>query len=143
MVGFDAPSEEHPFRLVAAPSRSFLNTSFTETPGSIAREKRPTAMMHPADCAELGVGDGDRVRLGNARGSVVVHAKLFTGVQRRVVIVEGIWPNHAFEEGIGINTLTSAEPGYPNGGGCFHDTAIWARRAEAARIGREAAAAAE
>jgi formylmethanofuran dehydrogenase subunit D len=69
------------------------------------------------------------VRLGNARGSVVVHAKPFTGVQRGVVIVEGIWPNAAFEEGIGINTLVSAEPGYPNGGGVFHDTAIWVRAA--------------
>jgi anaerobic selenocysteine-containing dehydrogenase len=128
-MAFDAATEEHPFRLVAAPARSFLNTSFTETPGSIAREKRPTALMHPDDCAALLVTEGDRVRLGNARGSVVVPAKPFTGVQRGVVIVEGIWPNHAFEEGIGINTLTSAERGYPNGGGCFHDTAIWIRRA--------------
>jgi anaerobic selenocysteine-containing dehydrogenase len=143
MMAFDAPSETHPFRLVAAPSRSFLNTSFTETPGSIAREKRPTAMMHPEDCAALGVGDGDRVRLGNTRGSVVVRAKPFTGVQRGVVIVEGIWPNHAFEEGIGINTLTSAEPGYPNGGGCFHDTAVWIRPAEAVRLQGPTAAAAE
>ena len=34
-------------------------------------------------------------------GSVVVHARPFDGLQTRVVIVEGIWPNHAFEEGIG------------------------------------------
>jgi anaerobic selenocysteine-containing dehydrogenase len=142
-MAFDATSDAHPFRLVAAPSRSFLNTSFTETPGSIAREKRPTALMHPDDCAELSVGEGDRVRLGNMRGNVVVYTKPFTGVQRGVVIVEGIWPNHAFEEGIGINTLISAEPGYPNGGGCFHDTAIWARRAEARRMQDETAAAAE
>jgi anaerobic selenocysteine-containing dehydrogenase len=128
-MAFDATDDAHPFRLVAAPARSFLNTSFTETPGSIAREKRPTALMHPDDCASLGVADGARVRLGNTRGSVVVHAKPFTGVQRGVVIVEGIWPNAAFEEGIGINTLVSAEPGYPNGGGCFHDNAIWVRAA--------------
>ncbi len=128
-MAFDATDDAHTFRLVAAPARSFLNTSFTETPGSVAREKRPTALMHPDDCAALAVTDGGRVRLGNTRGSVVVHAKPFTGVQRGVVIVEGIWPNAAFEEGIGINTLVSAEPGYPNGGGCFHDNAIWVRAA--------------
>jgi anaerobic selenocysteine-containing dehydrogenase len=139
-MAFDAPNEAHPFRLVAAPARSFLNTSFTETPGSAAREKRPTALMHPQDCAALLVTEGDRVRLGNTRGSVVVHAKPFTGVQPGVVIVEGIWPNHAFEEGIGINTLTSADRGYPNGGGCFHDTAIWIRRADAPNLARGAAA---
>ena len=128
-MAFDAPDADHPFRLVAAPSRSFLNTTFNETPTSRAREGRPTALIHPDDCAALGLAAGDRVRLGNRRGSVVVHAKPFDGVQRGVVIVEGIWPNAAFEEGIGINTLISAEPGYPNGGGVFHDTAIWMRLA--------------
>ena len=54
---------------------------------------------------------------------------LSTGRRRKTVIVEGIWPNHAFEEGIGINALTSADPGRPNGGAVFHDTAVWVRRA--------------
>jgi hypothetical protein len=46
-------------------------------------------------------------------------------LQRRVVITEGLWPNHAFEEGIGINLLTSADPGLPRGGAVFHDTSVW------------------
>jgi hypothetical protein len=46
-------------------------------------------------------------------------------MQKRVVIVEGLWPNHAFEEGIGINLLTSADPGLPRGGAVFHDTSVW------------------
>ena len=77
----------------------------------------------------LGIAAGERVRLGNARGSVVVHAKPFDGLQRGVVVVEGIWPNGCFEEGRGINTLTSADPGLPKGGAVFHDTAVWLRRA--------------
>src|SRR3546814_2301963 len=60
-------NEAHPFRMVAAPARSFLNTSFTETPGSRAREGRPTVLMHPEDCARLAIAEGDRVRLGNHR----------------------------------------------------------------------------
>ena len=122
---FDAPDDEHPFRLVAAPARSFLNTTFTETPGSRAREKRPMARIHPEDCAALGLSAGARVRLGNRRASIVLHAEPFAGVQRGVVVVESIWPNAAFEEGVGINALTSADPGLPNGGAVFHDTAIW------------------
>ena len=114
-----------PFRLVAAPSRSFLNTSFNNTPSSIAREGRPTALVHSQALAELGLGDGERIRIGNRRGSVVVHARAFDGLQKRVVIVEGLWPNHAFEEGIGINLLTSADPGLPHGGAVFHDTSVW------------------
>jgi anaerobic selenocysteine-containing dehydrogenase len=125
----DAADAEHPFRLVAAPARQFLNTSFTETPGSKAREGRPTVMVHPVDCSRAGIIEGDRVRVGNRQGSIVVHARPFDGLQPGVVVIESIWPNSAFEEGIGVNTLISADAGRPNSGAVFHDTAVWLRRA--------------
>jgi anaerobic selenocysteine-containing dehydrogenase len=125
----DRTDAEHPFRLVAPPARSFLNTTFNNLPSGVAREGKPVARIHPDDLAALGLADGARVRLGNLRGSVVLSARAFAGLQRGVVVVEGIWPNAAFEEGIGINALTSADPGLPNGGAVFHDTAIWVRGA--------------
>jgi anaerobic selenocysteine-containing dehydrogenase len=125
----DDGDPERPFRLVPAPSRSFLNSSFNNLPSGVAREGRPTAMVHPAALAALGLVDGDRIRIGNGKGSVVVHARAFDGLQCRVVVVEGLWPNHAFEEGIGINLLTSADPGLPGGGAVFHDTSVWLRPA--------------
>ena len=127
------PPPDRPFRLVTAPARSFLNTSFTETPTSRQREGRPTVLLHPADAARLGIADGDRVRLGNARGEVVLHARLFDGLQPGVVVAESVWPNAAFEGGIGINALTSDDPAPPMGGAVFHDTAVWLRR-EAAEM---------
>ena len=125
----DGTDEARPFRLVTAPSRNYLNTSFTETDTSIRNEQRPTIMLHPTDCDELGLVDGDRVRIGNDRGDLVVHIQPFDGIERRVAIVEGIWPNLAFEEGMGINLLVSSDPAKPNGGAVFHDTAIWVRAA--------------
>ena len=125
----DRADPERPFRLVTAPARNFLNSSFTETPTSKAREGRPTAKLHPEDAARLAIGEGDRVRMGNAKGSLVLHAELFAGMVRGTVIVESVWPNAAFEEGVGINLLVSAEPGAPVGGGLFHDTAVWIRPA--------------
>jgi len=124
----DSATAEKPFRLVAAPARTFLNSTFTETPSSLKRERRPTALIHPADCAALDVTEGDRVRLGNQRGEVVVHVRPQDGQQRGVVVVEGLWPNRHFENGLGINALTSSDPGWPNGGAAFHDTAVWIRR---------------
>src|SRR3546814_1077487 len=64
----DESSPEHPWRLVTAPARQFLNTTFTETDTSRQREGRPTARIHPEDCRELGLAEGDRVRLGNRKG---------------------------------------------------------------------------
>jgi anaerobic selenocysteine-containing dehydrogenase len=132
----DNPTAEKPFRLVAAPARTFLNSTFTETQSSRAREKRPTALLHPDDCAALGAGAGAPVRLGNERGEVVVHAEPRAGQPRGVVVVEGVWPNRHFRNGIGINALTSAEPGYPKGGAVFHDTAVWIRPVDADGAGR-------
>ena len=132
-TAYDGAGADHPFRLVTAPARQFLNTSFTETPTSRKREGRPEAMLHPDDAARLGVGEGDRLRLGNDRGEVVLHATIGAGQQPGTVIVESVWPNAAFEGGIGINALTSEDPAFPAGGAVFHDTAIWVR-AEAAAL---------
>src|SRR5260221_637257 len=125
----DRTDAAHPFRMVAPPARSFLNTTFNNMPSGVAREGRPTVRVHPADLAALDVADGARLRLGNNRGSVVLHARAFDGMQRGVVVVEGIWPNPAFAEGIRINALVSAHAGLPNGGAVFHDTAVWVRAA--------------
>ena len=125
----DGATDAHPYRLVAAPARRFLNTSFTEMPSSRKKEGRPMALIHPDTCKALGLEEGDRVRLGNDLGDLVVHARPFDGLQTHTVVVEGIWPNEAFEEGRGINTIVSADAALPGGGAAFHDTAIWMRPA--------------
>lgn len=121
----EAADAAHPFRLVTAPAHGFLNSSFNETPSSRKLEKRPTALVHPDDLQSLGVADGDMLRLGNTRGSVPVAAAAFDGVQRGVVIVEGLWGNADFAEGMSINLLTSADATLPAGGAPFHDTKVW------------------
>ncbi len=86
-------------------------------------------MINPTDCVDLGITDGDRIRIGNERGDLILHCQVFEGVDCGVVVVESIWPNNAFEEGIGINLLISADAGRPNGGAVLHDTVIWIRAA--------------
>ena len=120
---------EYPFRLATSPARGFLNSTFTETPTSLKREHRPEVMIHPDDAAPLAVGDGDAVVLGNRRGEVRLHAKLFEGVRRGVLIAESLWPNSAYADGRGINTLTGADSVAPFGGAAFHDNKVWLRKA--------------
>jgi anaerobic selenocysteine-containing dehydrogenase len=125
----DKADEERPFRLVAAPAQSYLNSTFTETPTSQKTEKRPSAKLHPDDLSTLGLKDGDRILIGNRRAEITLHAEAFDGLQPGVVVVESVWPNTAFKNELGINALTSADPGPPNGGGVFHDTAVWIKAA--------------
>lgn len=125
----EVADEEHPFRLATSPARNFLNSSFTETPVSKAKEGRPQLLIHSEDAALFGLSDGDRVEIGNRRGEVVLHAKLFDGVRRGVVIAEGIWPNGAHERGEGINVLTGSDAPAPYGGAPVHDNKVWVRAA--------------
>ena len=120
---------QHPFRLATSPARGFLNSSFTETPTSLATEGRPDVMIHPQDAATTGVADGDEVVLGNKRGEVRLRAKVFEGVRRGVLIAESLWPNSAYADGRGINCLTGADSIAPFGGAAFHDNKVWLRKA--------------
>ena len=132
MATIDATGPDRPFRLMTSPARSYLNTSFTEMASGRKREGRPTVMLHAEDAARLGIADGGKVVLGNARGTVVLHARVVDGLQPGVLVAESIWPSEAFEGGIGINALTSDDPAPPMGGAVFHDTAVWLRPAAAA-----------
>jgi len=124
--------EAHPFRLATSPARHFLNSSFTEMLTSRAREGRPEVMIHPTDAGALAIADGSEVVLGNARGEVRLHARLFDGVRRGVLIAESVWPNAAHADGRGINTLTGADPIAPYGGAAFHDNKVFIRATRAA-----------
>ncbi|CAN5376374.1 molybdopterin-dependent oxidoreductase [soil metagenome] len=126
--------DAHPFRLATSPSRSYLNTSFNETPSSQAREGAPSVMIHPEDAAELSIVDGDVVTLGNTRGETTLTARLFPGLRRGVLIAESVHPNKAHIGGRGINMLTTADAVAPHGGAAFHDNKVWVRKGSATAL---------
>ena len=118
----------HPMRLATSPSRGFLNSTFNETPSSREQNRgRPDVMIHSDDANALGIADGDEVVIGNTRGQVRLHAKVFDGVRRGVLIAESVWPNDAYPDGKGINTVTGADAIAPYGGAAFHDNRVWIR----------------
>ena len=135
----EAADDARPFRMVAPPARTFLNSSFTETAGSQRREGTPAVLIHADDAAAHGIADGDSVRVGNDRGAVTLTARIADGLLPGTAIVEGIWPGDSYRdpagEGMGINQLVSAEAVGPVGGVAFHDTAVWIRPAERAAAG--------
>lgn len=124
----DNCDEEHPFRLVTAPAHNYLNSSFTETETSIKREDKPSIILAPADAEAMRVVAGAAMRVGNQLGEITVPARIaLNGQKPGVVVIESIWPNSAFKNGLGVNTLTSADAAAPVGGAVFHDTAVWVK----------------
>ncbi len=124
----DNSDEERPFRLITPPARTFLNSTFTETPGSRKKESAPRLLIHTKDAASLTVDSGDRVVVGNQRGEIDVEAQITPGIASGVVAIEGIWPGDHFPGGQGANVLISSDIPGPNGGAVFHDTAVWVRK---------------
>ncbi|MET0722729.1 MAG: molybdopterin oxidoreductase family protein [Tardiphaga sp.] len=125
----ESADDAHPFRLATSPARSFLNTSFNETPSSKTREGAPSVMMHPEDAAKLSIADGDAVTLGNARGETTLTARIFPGLRRGVLVAESVHPNKSHIGGRGINMLTGGEAVAPYGGAAFHDNKVWMKKA--------------
>lgn len=120
----EAADAAYPFRLVTAPARNFLNSTFTETPNSQKREGEPNLMIHPEDAAACGLAEGDVALVSNPRGAVQLTVRLFDGVRRGVVIAESVFPNKSHKGGRGINTLTGADAAAPFGGAAFHDNRV-------------------
>lgn len=123
-------SAEHPFKLATSPARTFLNSSFNQTEGSLKREGEPSVFIRPEDAARVGIADGSAVVVGNQRGSVELTARFHDGLATGVLIAEGLHRNRAHRGGWGINALTSAVPAPPFGGVAFHDAAVWIRLAD-------------
>ncbi|HJP20420.1 MAG TPA: molybdopterin-dependent oxidoreductase [Alphaproteobacteria bacterium] len=121
----ETANPEQPFRLVTPPARTYLNSTFSETPTSQKREGQPCVMVHPEDAAELGLVEGGPARLGNARGELVLAWRPAAGQQRGVLVSEGVWPGTAFADGFGVNLLIGGDPVAPSGGAAFHDAAVW------------------
>ena len=125
----DTVDETYPFRLVTAPARQFLNTTFTETPGSQEREsaadgahpsRRLRAARHRQGPARAGRQPAGRDR--RACPSV-----------RRPAARRGRDRKHLAEQRLrgGPRRQRAGErrAGPPKGGGTFHDTAVWLRPA--------------
>jgi anaerobic selenocysteine-containing dehydrogenase len=124
----EGTDEEHPFKLATSPAHNFLNSTFTQTPGSLTRERRPEVLIHPDDATAIGMRDGEIVELGNDRGRTRLHLRVTTSASKGVLVSEGIWPPSAFLDGWGINVLVGDDSVAPYGGVAFHDTSVWARR---------------
>lgn len=81
------------FRLLSPASRWRLNDSHANDT-TIARRSGPaTVTVHPADAAELGIADGDKVRLRNDSGQLELHAEIAEIAAPGVLVShKGRWP---------------------------------------------------
>ena len=117
--GPETSSLELPFTLISPPNHFFLNSTFADIPALTTKAGVPTVEIHPEDAARLGIAQGERVRVTNSRGQVYLRAVVDNSVLPGVLVAPGVWWLESYDEGLGINALTSARIGDIGQGAVF------------------------
>jgi anaerobic selenocysteine-containing dehydrogenase len=114
VVYFEPPNESRhsdqakafPLELLARKADNYLNSTFSNLPIIQAMEEAGLLEMNAADARTRGIADGDRVRVFNPRGDILLRARVDGAVQPGVVCAQLSWAKLS-PEGRNINVLTS------------------------------------
>jgi anaerobic selenocysteine-containing dehydrogenase len=118
----------HPLVMISAKTGlHFLNTNYTNLPRHRRAAGEPMVDIAAADAAVRGIADGDRVRVHNERGELLLTARVGEGVRPGVVsVAHGWWRSLS---GGSANDLTSDGLADLGGGGDFFGTRVEVTRA--------------
>ncbi|SOJ55639.1 Assimilatory nitrate reductase catalytic subunit [Mycobacterium simulans] len=117
-----APSEAppgYPFQIGNRRHRHSMNSFLNELPGLHPGGKGSVVLIHPADAAALGIGDGDPVRVYSPVGEIEANASLSDRPRRGVIVIDHGWGSRIFDPhtgsapqsfGVNRNLLIDAEP---------------------------------
>jgi anaerobic selenocysteine-containing dehydrogenase len=114
VLAFEPPAESRngsqkngfPLELLARKADNFLNSTFSNLPSVEAMEELGLLEMHAVDAEARGIGEGDRVRVFNHRGEIILKARVDGAVQPGVVGAKLNWAKRT--AGChSINSLTS------------------------------------
>ncbi|MEJ2099915.1 MAG: molybdopterin-dependent oxidoreductase [Desulfobacterales bacterium] len=105
--------KEYPYILITGKRLpGFFHTENRQIPWLRELHREPTVEIHPETAKKEGIKDGDWVFIESARGKVKQKAKVFAGLDPRVVSAEHAWwfpekkdPGHGWDES-NINILT-------------------------------------
>ena len=104
----ELPDDAYPFMLNTGRQMYHWHTG-TMTRRSFAldaREPGPIVELNPADAVEMGVGDGDEVRVSSRRGAVRISVRLSNRVARKQVFI----PMHYREAAVNLLTNPELDP---------------------------------
>jgi anaerobic selenocysteine-containing dehydrogenase len=95
-----------PLAIISPPARHALNSSFANLPLFVEHEKTPWLDIHPDDASARGIADGDKVRVFNDRGSMLLTARVSTKPRPGVVVALSIWWRKLSPDGNNANAVT-------------------------------------
>jgi anaerobic selenocysteine-containing dehydrogenase len=110
-------------RLISPAAHHFVNSSLANLPTCKAREKQPTAILHPNDAQSIGLLSGDDIRLFNQYGWCLRKLQISNSIRQGVVVAhKGYWSNMYPDSG--INRVTTDELADVAGQSSFNSTLV-------------------
>jgi anaerobic selenocysteine-containing dehydrogenase len=121
-------ARDYPLALITPADHYFLNSIFGNVPQQQRRAGAPTLPIHPDDAARRHIGEGDEVRVSNARGSFVAVAGVSDRIRPGVVASpKGRWPRDS-KEGATVNATVDERDSDMGGGAVYHDNRVHVER---------------
>lgn len=118
-------ARKYPLEFLPRKSDNYMNSTFANLPGHRKMEARTSQRLeiHPDDAKPRGLADGDRVRVFNDRGSVLLTAMLNPSLPAGVVAARLDWAK-LHTDGFNVNSLTSERLTDIGGGATFYSTLV-------------------
>jgi anaerobic selenocysteine-containing dehydrogenase len=119
-----------PLQMVSPPAPSFLNSTFVNIDSLRAVAGEPCVEIHFLDAAARAIGNGQRVRVVNDRGSFEARAQVGDTVKQGVIVAPSVWWNKYAPDRVNANTTTSTRLTDLGGGATFFDNLVEVVRVE-------------
>ena len=111
----------YPLQILTPNTKNRIHSQFGNLPTIRSLDPHTYAEVSPADAADRGIADGDRVKIYNDRGSVEIRVRFDNSLRPGCVVVHNGW---WLSEGGGINLLSAARETDMGHGAAFHDNAV-------------------
>lgn len=118
----------YPLEMLARKADNFLNSTFCNLESHQKMEEPGLLEISAFDANARGIREGDRVRVFNNRGELMLLARVDGSVQRGVVASSLNWAKLS-QEGKNVNVLTSERLTDIGGGATFYSTLVEVERA--------------
>lgn len=91
--------KKHPYHVISEHMRTRTHSQWWDVDYLKEYEPEPIVRINPEDAAELGVAEGDNVRMYNDRGSVILKAVINAGMPRKTLLSPRSFNAQEFIEG--------------------------------------------
>jgi anaerobic selenocysteine-containing dehydrogenase len=119
-------ARQFPLEMVSSKNDNSMNSTFGNRPA--VNHETSAAKIHPDDAAPRGISTGDRVRVFNGRGSMLLRAELTPGLRQGVVRIPAVRWGKLAEDGQTVNALTSERLTDIGNGATFYNCLVEVER---------------